>query len=211
VTPPRVLVTVPDGWPRVAFAPPDLSHTGSIQVLAWEAWGPSPPLATGGGLVAACMARDTGTWTPEAEPLVLERLDALVSSTALRMARIGGQRVVTTERDARLTSQRLEGAGDAEHLLAARTFLGFVGGRDAPSGSLVGCFALCVADLPRCGASIEKATMSAEFVPPPPATLALRAVVSMVQHPSLTLAVALSFSLLACTALVVTRRRPRTK
>jgi hypothetical protein len=212
---PRILVSVPDGWRALPLPPPDLSQAAGVHVLAWEVWGPSSQPsedAPGSGLVGACLGRDTGTWTAEAEPLVLERLDAMVSSTALRVARIGGYRVVAVDpRDSGVTSQLLEGAGDAEHLLAARTFLGFVGGRDTPSGRLVGCFALCVTDLPSCESSVDRATVDAEFVPPPAPTLLLRAVVSMVHHPSVAMTLALAFSLLVGGVLVATRRRPRTK
>jgi len=172
-----------------------------------------PTAGVAGGearLVAACFGRETATWTPEAEPIVLERLDAMVSSTAVRVARIGGHRVVAWERDPSLISRLHEGAGDAEHLLVARTFLGFVGD-DARPTRLVGCFALCVPDLESCAKSVERATVTGAFVPPPPPTVPVQAALSLVHHSFFAFTLALVLSLLLGGTLVATRRRPRAK
>jgi hypothetical protein len=183
-----------------------------VNVLVWQAWGPPGPSAESArsGLVGACFAGQTSSWTPEAEPVVLERLDAVVSSTALRVARFGERRVVSTEHTDTMVSQRLVGKGAAEDQLVARTFLGFTDpGGGAPE--LVGCFVLCVGELPECRADVEDARVEAVFVPPPPPTLAVRAVVAMAHHPSLTLSSTLTLALLAALVAVATRRRPRTK
>jgi hypothetical protein len=143
--------------------------------------------------------------------VVLDRLGAVVSSTAVRVARVGGRRVVSTEHTGATTSERIEGAGDATGQLVAKTFLGFVDGGHGSPGPLVGCFALCTTDLPACAPSVEHATVDAAFVAPPAPTLAVRAVVAMAHHPSVTAASALTASLLAGVVAVATRRRPRTK
>jgi len=161
--------------------------------------------------VGACFAGETSWWTPEAEPVVLERLGAVVSSTALRVARVGGRRVVSTERTRASTSERILGSGDAEGQLVAKTFLGFVDAGDGSPGSLVGCFALCTTDLPACAPSVERANVEATFVAAPPPTLLVRAVVAMAHHPSVTAASVLAVSVLACVVAVATRHRPRTK
>jgi hypothetical protein len=211
----RVLISAPDGWQKTRLLPPDLAQAPGVQLLDWQSWGPDPTSSGVAeaevGLATACLGRDTATWTPEAEPVVLERLDAEVSSTALRIARVGGYRVGLVVRGAGVVQQRLEGAGDAQHLLAARTFLGFVRGTDALSTQLVGCFALCVNDLSGCEGSVERATVEAAFVPPPPPTFSVRAAVWTVHHPSASLTLGLAFALFAGVALVLTRRRPRTK
>jgi len=143
--------------------------------------------------------------------MVLERLGAVVSSTALRVARVGGRRVASTERTGASTSERIEGAGDAQGQLVARTFLGFVDGGDVSPGPLVGCFALCMSDLAACAPSVEGASVEATFVAAPRPTLGVRAVVAMAHHPSLTATSALTLSLVAAVVALATRRRPRTK
>jgi hypothetical protein len=212
----RVLVPVPVSWQNTPLSPPDLSQAAGVRLLSWQAWGPSPTGSEVGkpesGLATACLGRDTATWARELEPIVLERLDAVVSSTALRIARVGGYRVTHLGHEAgAVMEQRLEGAGDAEHRLAARTFLGFVRGAGSSPDQLVGCFALCVDDLPACEGSVERATVEGAFVPPPPATLSVRAAVWTVHHPSVSSTLGVAFVLLAGVALLVTRRRPRTK
>ncbi len=204
----RVDLPIPPGWEAVTLAPPDLSSTEQVELLYWQAWAPvAPPGLRPASLVAACFGSDTHAWTPEAEPIVLDRLGAVVSSTALRVAKVGGRRVVSTEHGAGSTSERIEGTGDAEGQLVAKTFLGFVD----PGKGLVGCFALCTAALPDCATSVDRATVLADFVPAPAPTLAVRAVVAMAHHPSVTAEAALTFGLLAGVVAVVTRRRPRAK
>ena len=224
---PHVVLEIPEGWRETPLAPPDLSQAAGVRVLTWKAWAPKslapgtlgdppnpPGIPTGTPeLVAGCFGSETGTWTAEAEPLVLERLRAMVSSTALRVARVGEYRVAESTRRGHLTTERLEGTGD-ERPLAAQVSLGFVHA-DAAKGAraepmLVGCFALC-SDRSQCEKTVEGATVAAEFVPPPGATLSLQALVTMVHHPSASLAVAVSCSLLMGAVLVITRRRPRTK
>jgi hypothetical protein len=210
IAPPRVVLRVPDGWRETPLAPTDLSETPGVRVLTWQAWGPEAPASA--GLVAACFGADPGTWTPEVEPLVLERLRATVSSTALRLARVGQLRVVSTDRLGVVTRELLEGRGDAEHQLSAQVFLGFVDPRESGGRpTLAGCFALCTADLPACGASVTEASVAADFVPPPPPTLSVRAALAIVGHPSTSVGVALTLCILLGAMLIVTRRRPRTK
>jgi hypothetical protein len=207
-TPPHVVLRVPAGWRETALSPPDLSQTPSVHVLTWNAWGPEAP--TSASLVAGCFGASPGTWTPEAEPIVLERLHATMSGVALRVARVGQSRVMSTSRDGYATREALEGQGDAEGQLSGQDFLGFVASAGAPP-QLVGCFALCTVDLPACDASVKEATVAAEFVPPPAPTLSLRAVLAAVHHPKTSLGVALTLCFALATLLVATRRRPRTK
>ncbi len=115
------------------------------------------------------------------------------------------------EHAANVTSERLEGAGDAEGELAARTFLGFVDFGASATDHLVGCFALCVEDLRGCETSVDGATVEGAFVPPPRPTVAARALVAMVHHPSETFgSIGILSCLLAAIALA-TRKRPRAK
>jgi hypothetical protein len=210
----RVDLPIPRGWAILSLPPPSLASAEEVHILQWQAWAPASPEGAPTGssaLVAACMAADTSSWTPEAEPIVLERLGAVVSSTALRVARVGERRVASAEHTGTSTTERIEGTGDAAGQIAARTFLGFVDAGDGAAGLLVGCFALCTKDLAACGPSVEHATVAAEFVPAPRPTLAVRAVVVMAHHPSITAFSALIFALLAGVVAVVTRRRPRTK
>jgi hypothetical protein len=205
---PRVLVRVPDGWHETGLSPPDVSQTPGVHVLAWHAWGPGDPASA--SLVAGCFEGALGTWTPEAEPIVLERLRAVVAGAAVRVARFGQYRVTSTVRADGVTREILEGQGDAEHQLAAQTFLGFV----APAGGpqeLLGCFALCTVDLPACNPSVADATVAAEFVQPPAASLPLRLIVLAVHHPSTSLGAGLTLCFVFALVLVATRRRPRTK
>jgi hypothetical protein len=205
---------VPRGWTAFALAPPSLASAEAIRVLEWGTWAPASAEGAPAGasaLVAACFAGDASSWTPEAEPIVLERLGAVVSSTALRVARVGERRVASTEHTGTETTERIEGAGDAAGQIAARTFLGFVDAGEGSAGLLVGCFALCTKDLAACGPSVERATVAAPFVPAPKPTLTVRAVVAMAHHPSVTAFSALTFALLAGVVAVATRRRPRTK
>jgi hypothetical protein len=217
-----VVLSVPEGWAEVALPPPDLSQAVGVRLLAWNAW--APPGASGvlpnddasGFIVAACFGGSPGTWTEEAEPLVLDHLHGMVSGTALRIARVGELRTRSLTRESYVTHERLEGRGSAEHVLSAEVFLGFVeeGRGQAPGNGaedLVGCFALCTGDQSRCADSVAHAAVAAEFVPPPPATLSIRALLAAVHHPSTALAVAVALSLLFGATLVLTRRRPRTK
>jgi hypothetical protein len=199
------------------MAPPDLASTPQVHILAWQAWAPAAEPGTSAGpesLVAACFTGETGWWTPEAEPVVLDRLGAVVSSTAVRVAGVGARRVASSEHVGASTREHIVGAGEAEGRLVARTFLGFVDAGDGSAGPLVGCFALCATDrtdLAACAPSVEEATIVASFVPAPQPTLAVRAIVAMAHHPSVTAASALTFSILAGVVALVTRRRPRTK
>jgi hypothetical protein len=206
----RILVRAPEGWVTAPLAPLDLSQTPDVEVLQWQAWG-----SKGSGeavhLVAACFGGETRAWTDEAEPMVLDRLRAVVSSTALRVARVGGLRVQSTERAGHVISERLEGAGDAQGELVARAFLGFVDAGKATAGHLVGCFVLCVADPAGCRSSVDGAAMEGAFVPSPRPTMEVRAILAMVHHPSATYgSMALVCGLLGVIA-IVTRKRPRTK
>jgi hypothetical protein len=213
---PHVRLTIPLGWrPDPALDPPDLSQAIGVRLLNWEAWAKADASAPG-ELVAGCWSADPGTWTPEIEPLVLERLTAMVSSVSLRIAQFGEYRALPSTSQGNLTSRRLLGSGDSEHRLSAQIFLGFAArgaGQEAPrsSGTLVGCFALCTMDEAQCGGPIEEATVAAQFVPPPGPTLSLSALVAMVHHPTTSLGLVLTFALLVGAGLVVTRRRPRTK
>src|SRR3984885_13524742 len=92
----RIVVTVPEGWTAASLAAPDLSQAPEVKVLAWQAWG-EPAKGDAAPLVAACFGGDTRLWTDEAEPIVLDRLRAVVSSTALRTAREGGVGVRSTD------------------------------------------------------------------------------------------------------------------
>jgi hypothetical protein len=204
----RILVTVPEGWTAAPVAPPDLSQTPEVRVLGWQAWN-APDEAS--HFVAACFDRDTRAWTEEAEPIVLERLRATVSSTALRIARVGGVRVRSIEHAGGLTSEWLDGTGDAGTELTARTFLGFVDTGEVAARRLVACFALCASDRHACQASVDGASVDGTFVRAPPPTPTVRALVTMAHHPSATLgSLAILSSLLGILA-VVTRKRPRTK
>jgi hypothetical protein len=201
---------VPEAWSTVPLARPDLSQVPDVRGLAWNAWGPAGT-DDAAHLVIGCFGGETRAWTDEAEPFVLDRLRAVVSSTALRAARRGGVRVRSTEHTRNVTSERIEGAGDAEGALAARTFLGFVDAGDAAEGHLVGCFALCVADLHACEASVRDADVYGRFVPSPRPTTAVRALVAMVHHPSATFGCLALLSCVLGVVAVVTRKRPRTK
>jgi hypothetical protein len=205
----RIVVSVPEGWGTVPLEPPDLSATPGVSVLAWHAWG---PLGQGdrAALMTACFGGEIRAWTDEAEPLALDRLRAVVSSTALRAARVGGLRVRSSEHAGSVTSEQIDGAGDAEGALAARTFLGFVDAGDA-AGHLVGCFALCVTNLHGCQASVDRSTLEGAFVPSPRPTTAVRALVAMVHHPTATFGSMAILSCLLGVIALVTRKRPRTK
>jgi hypothetical protein len=210
---PQVALPVPRGWVDGALAPPDLSQTALVRVISFRSWRPAGELsqdASQASLVAACLGGDPGTWADDLEPLVLNHLRAVISSTGLRTARVGDLRVLSTERSANVMRQDLAGTGEAEGKLAARLFLGFAE-RTAERPELVGCFALCAGDARECEPSVRQATVDAVFVPRPPASLALRAVLGMVHHPSASLAGALSLALVLGAVLVLTRRRPRAK
>jgi hypothetical protein len=205
----RIVVTVPEGWTAASLAAPDLSQAPEVKVLAWQAWG-EPAKGDAAHLVAACFGGDTRLWTDEAEPIVLDRLRAVVSSTALRTARVGGLRVRSTDHAGSVTSEQIDGSGDAEGVLAARTFLGFVDGGDA-AGHLVGCFALCVADLDACRESVDGAVLEGAFVPSPRPTMATRALLGVLHHPSAAFGSVAVLSCLLGVVAVATRKRPRTK
>jgi hypothetical protein len=204
----RVVVSVPEGWVTAPLAPPDLSPTPDVRVLAWQAWGP-PGQGDRASLITACFGGEIHAWTDEAEPIALDRLRAVVSSTALRVARVGGLRIRSGEHAGSVTSERIDGTGDAEGALAARTFLGFVDAGDS-AGHLVGCFALCVRDLD-CQASVDRSTLEGAFVPSPRPTMAVRALVAMVHHPSATFGSMAILSCLLGVVALVTRKRPRAK
>lgn len=208
----RVLVTVPKGWTAASLAPLDVSQTPAVSVLGWQAWRP-PGSAPGDAapLVTACFGGETHAWTDELEPFVLDHLRAAVSSTALRIARVGALRVRSIEHTGRVTSERIDGAGEAEGELAARTFIGFADAGDAPGGRLVGCFALCVADLRECRASIDGAAVEGTFVAAPRPTPAVSALLAVVHHPSATFGALAILSFLLGVIAVVTRKRPRAK
>jgi hypothetical protein len=206
----RILLTVPEGWAPVPLAAPDLSQTPDVRVVTWQAWGPREG-RDAAHLVAGCFGGETRVWTEEAEPIALDRLRAVASSTALRAARVGGVRVLSTEHAGSVTSERIDGSGDAEGVLVARTFLGFVDSGDAAAGHLMGCFALCVADLRGCRASVDGAVVEGAFVPSPRPTMATRALVAMVHHPSATFESIAALSCVLGVVALVTRKRPRTK
>lgn len=208
----RILVTLPEGWMAVPLPPPDVSQTPEVSVLDWHAWAPPGKLeGEQARLVTACFGGETHAWTDEVEPMVLDRLRAVVSSTALRLDGVGGLRVASMHRTGRVTTEWLDGSGEAESRLAARTFLGFADSGDPAAGHLVGCFALCIADLHGCRTSVERATVEGTFVDAPHPTLSVRALVAMVHHPTATFgSLALLCALVGILA-VVTRKRPRTK
>jgi hypothetical protein len=109
-----------------------------------------------------------------------------------------------------VTSEQIDGSGDAEGVLAARTFLGFVDGGEA-AGHLVGCFALCVADLDTCRESVNGAVLEGAFVPSPRPTMATRALLGVLRHPSAAFGSVAVLSCLLGVVAVATRKRPRTK
>jgi hypothetical protein len=208
----RILVTVPDKWIPAPLPPLDLSQAPEVRNLGWHAWGPpgwTP--SEGPRLVAACFGGDTRAWADEVEPFVLDRLRAAVSSTALRVSRVGALRVRATAHSGGVTSEWIDGVGDAEPMLRAKTFLGFVDPGDGVAGRLVGCFALCIGDLDPCQSSVEGARVEGAFVDAPVPTPAVRALVAMVHHPSATFASIAILSFLLGVVAVVTRKRPRPK
>jgi hypothetical protein len=205
----RVAAEAPAGWGRVAFGPPDLSQSPQVALVDWSAWGPPDGAPTASArLVTACFEAKTTTWTPEAEPLVLDKIAQVATSTALRLAPVGPLHVVGTDRTGDLVSQRLEGS--FEHgWVGSRTFLGF----QTQTQSVVACFALCVDDAARdgCASSLRTASMVGQLGAPPSEGLGLRVTMAAVHHPRTAATLAVLLAALGAVLAVATRRRPRVR
>jgi hypothetical protein len=205
-------VEPPAAWESVAFDRPDLSESPGVTLVDWRAWGPAAPLgdtpngagARGDRLVTGCFTRATSRWTPEAEPIALDKLAQVATSTALRVADVGPLHVTTTDRRENVVSQRLEGAWDA------KTFLAFEG------DTLIGCFVSCV-ESPRsartagCAASVDAAHLEGAFGAPPPRGVWLTAAMAATHHPRLASAALAALAASAAMLAVATRKRPRVR
>jgi hypothetical protein len=195
-------VEPPAAWESVAFDRPDLSEAPGVTLVDWRAWG--PPDGRADRLVTACFTRATGRWTPEAEPLALDKLAQVATSAALRVADVGPLHPTRTDRHDNVVSQRLEGKWDA------RTFLAF------EDETLIGCFVSCV-ESPRstlnagCAASVEGAHLVGSFGPAPPRGVWLTAAMAAVHHPRVASGALAALAALGATLAVATRKRPRTR
>jgi hypothetical protein len=199
-----IAFTPPAGWSHALVSQPELGAGANISVEIWDAW--QPPGNDDQRVVSGCLGTDLRTWTPEAAPIALERLDAVVSATLTRLDLPPALRV-TRELRGDVTEEWLAGDGDAHG--SARTFLGFTSRDGEPH--LLGCFVLCAPASVACDDAIEHATPTSAFVPPPAASLPLRAVVLGVHHSRAVALGATALFVLAGALAIWTRPRPRRK
>jgi hypothetical protein len=176
-----------------------------LAVETWSAW-----QAPGDGtarVVAACVGTDLRTWTREANPLALERLEATVGATLIRLELPGALRVTREVQAGVVTEQWLVGEGNEP--TTARTFLGFT----SPGGEahVVGCFVLCAPSSPACDETMRVAAPTTAFVPPPQPNAALRALLLAVHHSRATALGAIALFVVAGVVAVWQRPRPRRK
>lgn len=212
VEPARVVVDAPADWTAATLEPPDLSQSPQIALVAWRAWRPADAPAR---LVTACFSAATGTWTPEAEPIVLDKLAQVATSTALRVAEVGALHAAAPAHLGDVASQRLESRA-GQPFLVARTFLGF------QEPGVVACFALCVSPdptpaasgakaeaEPACAASVEGARLEGALGAPPRPGLGLTVTMAAVHHPRVAAGFVVGLAALGAMLAVATRRRPR--
>jgi hypothetical protein len=198
-------VRAPLGWTVDVLPPPDLSQVPQIALEQWSVWG-GPQGEDRARLVAACFATEAQAWAPEMDPLALEKLEGMAASTAVRVSGVGTMRSRSTGRGASLVEERLDGTGEAEGLLRAHLFLGFVATRQGTA--LRGCYALCSGGA-ACEASVDDATLRGSYLQPPGPSLTLRALLAIVHHPACVGWTLAGLSCLLCVVAIATRRRPR--
>ncbi len=192
-----VRLAPPPEWTQdEAFGPPDLSQTPQLITAQWRAW-----TRDRAELVAACFEARLGTWSPEMEPLALERLASLAAATVRRTEPDAPLHVTATTREADVAMQSLDGAG-----ASARTWLAFTRTGDDGYAAL-GCMASCAHG--PCEAIVAQARLVGPRVPPPPLSLPLRALLALVHHPRATALASATFAFLVGALAVATRRRPR--
>lgn len=196
---PSVVLEVAD-WTRddARLAPPELPKSPRVDLEGWSVYTPS---AHGDAvLVSACFVGRAEGWLPEADEIAMQKLEAIVVSTYLRLGVEGGfDTFGPITREGPVRTRALDGV--PAH---ARTWLAFEEG-----GSVRGCFAECVRPDARCRATVDGAHLDGAFVEPPPPTAWMRALASAVHHPA---AAAVTISALAVflgVLAILTRRRPR--
>jgi hypothetical protein len=182
-----------------SFGPPDLAQTPQVTLTQWAAWRRGDA-----ELVAACFRAPVGTWAPEIEPIALERIAAMATSTALRVRGDASLRPVTVARGERIVTQSF--AGDAA---SARTFLAFVRAdpSDPDSRAAAACFALCANG--SCAGEIDRAELEGPLASPPPTSAALRALLAAIHHPRATAWAVVALACVAFAIAVMTRKRTR--
>jgi hypothetical protein len=148
-------------------------------------------------LVGACFAGTSGAWLPEADEIALQKLGQITLSTALRTGIETSMRPILTTREGTVRTQTLDGDG-----LHAKTLLGF-----EKSGTVHGCFALCVRPDSACRDAIDRAHLEGTLVEPPSPSLVMRALSSAVHHPQGTLGILLGACVFGAAFALV--RRPR--
>jgi hypothetical protein len=154
--------------------------------------------------VATCFVASANTWIDEAEPIAFDKIAQTAGAAALRVGSVGALRAVgVREKEGGAFVQSYEGAGDGERALFSRAWLGFV------PGEAIACFSLCVDREARCAKEARGARATGPFVPPPPPSPMLRALVAMVHHPSETGWGLAGFVCALGTAAVATRKRTR--
>jgi len=202
-------VTPPDGWVRVEIPPPPVTNVSGVTVDEWAAWeAPAGTQAAPGRVVVGCLGVELDTWTDEATPLAIERLQATTRSVAAQLDPATVLRALREERTPTMTAQELNRVDDAA--IVARTFLGFTRPSPGTSPRIEGCLVVCAPATAECEATLAKAIPPA-FVPPPPASVVLRSVVYGVHHARAVAEAGATLFLLLGVVAVRTRPRPRRK
>lgn len=180
----------PAGWVETEVSAPELSQAPDVTLTEWRALGRQGHAK----LVAACVRTPVSSWSPELEPVALERVAALASSTALRLFDVGVS-AGAVERRGHVLEQALTASAGA---VLGRSWLAFSGSHAN------GCFLLCAdAACATCGASL-----GGPITAPPSTGAALRALLFLVHHPRETVLFALLLTAIAFGLVVATRPRP---
>ena len=196
----RMVVDWPDGFaqgPR-ALAPPASSE---IALQQWDARCADDGCKT--ELVAACYRADLGTWSPEIDPLAMDKLAEVSAGVARRVRGDAalGERESAPMGPAR--SETLVGEG-----ATARTIFAF----SASPVALHACTAVCVGPAgraPSCANATEGARLVGDVGEPPATSLALAGVLGAIHHPTAAFAGATALLLLSSALAIVLRPNRR--
>jgi hypothetical protein len=187
--------------------PQEGSSDSELSLDSWRVW--EEPAPGAGRAVSECLGLNLSTWTEEASPLAMERLQATMSAVAAKLTSGGALRVRGEERRGDMVTQDLVGSGESEGKLAGRALLGFVHVDHSPR--LEGCFLLCAPTTAACERALASAAPGPGLVAPPAASAPLRAVVFGIHHARGVLVGAAALFVVLGLVAIWTRPRPRTK
>jgi hypothetical protein len=208
------LVVLAPGATAVTLAPPPLSGAAGSELRGFSA----SLLPTGSLLVSGCVATPIPGWVEDLRPPVVARAHAWTAKLAEAIAGVPVElREANPQGVARVHAVAV--AGDAGSRGVARVLVGF---DQAGGAAVLTCGVACgLSDTARsavadaeveraCEAAVRSAHLVGDTAPPPPGR-ALEAVAWAVHHPTPAATAGLSIAGVGLLALVLARRRPRSR